>query len=338
MDRRESGFKVLLYTEMGEALKVSGLGKAVMHQEQALKANGVPYTRDPHDDYDILHINYYGPKSYRLAKRARRQGKKVVYHAHSTQEDFRDSFIFSNALSGAFKRWICKCYRLGDTIITPTEYSKKLLRGYGLKSKIFAISNGVDTEFFRKDARLGREFRRKYGFSEKDKVVVGIGLYLKRKGILDFVELAKRMPEYQFIWFGSLNKAIIPRKVRKAVRTKLPNLKFPGHVTAEEIKAALSGADLYVFPTFEETEGLPIIEALSSEQKILARDIPCFDWLKDGVDVYKARGIDDFERKIRQILEGELPDLTKNGRKIALKYDVREVGKQLIEVYREVMR
>ena len=105
-------FKVLLYSEFEKLNKNSGLGKAVKHQEQALKENGVDFTRNPRDDFDIVHINTYGPKSYLLAKKAKKLGKKVVYHAHSTEEDFRNSFILSNAISPLFKKWIVKCYSL----------------------------------------------------------------------------------------------------------------------------------------------------------------------------------------------------------------------------------
>ena len=105
--------KVLLYTEFENLIHQSGLGKAVKHQMRALEENGVPYTRNPKDDYDIIHINWYGPRSYHLAKKAHRMGKKVVYHAHSTEEDFRNSFKFSNTIAPLFKKWICKCYRLG---------------------------------------------------------------------------------------------------------------------------------------------------------------------------------------------------------------------------------
>ena len=86
--------KVLLYTEGEKYIGKSGLGKAVKHQMRALEFENIEYTRNPRDDYDIIHINYYGPKSYRLAKKAHKKGKKVVYHAHSTEEDFRNSFIF----------------------------------------------------------------------------------------------------------------------------------------------------------------------------------------------------------------------------------------------------
>ena len=89
--------KVLLYTEGEKMFSKSGLGKAIKHQMRALEHVGVEYTTDLHDDYDIVHINFYGPKSYLMAKRAKKNGKKVVYHAHSTEEDFRNSFKFSNS-------------------------------------------------------------------------------------------------------------------------------------------------------------------------------------------------------------------------------------------------
>lgn len=330
--------KVLLYTEFENQIKKSGLGKAINHQMQALDDNNIPYTRNEKDDYDIIHINFYGLKSYFMAKKAKKKNKKVIYHAHSTEEDFRNSFKFSNQLAPIFKWWICKCYKLGDHIITPTPYSKKLLEGYGLKN-ISAISNGIDTNFFKKDELLGEQFRKKYNFKETDKVVMGIGLYLERKGILDFVELAKRLPQYKFIWFGYTDLKLVPKKIRKAVTTNLPNLIFAGYVEPEMIKGALSGADLYIFPTLEETEGIPIMEACACKQKALIRDIPVFEgWLNDSKNVYKAKDIDEFEIKIKKILNNELPDLTEEAYKVALGRDVKKVGTELIKVYEDVLK
>ncbi len=324
--------KVLLYTEFEKTLKVSGLGKAIDHQKQAFKDNHIPFTLNPKDDYDIIHINFYGPKSYLAARRAKRLGKKVVYHAHSTEEDFRNSFWFANLISPLFKRWIIKCYKLGDIIITPTEYSKKILESYGLKN-IHAISNGIDLNLFSRDETLGKKFRKKYHFRDDEKVIMGIGLFFERKGILDFIELAKRLPEYRFIWFGDINKNLIPRKIKKALKIKLPNLIFAGHVPQKEIKAALSSADLYIFPTFEETEGIPALEALACKTPMILRDVPVFDFLEDKKDCYKARNVDEFEQLIKNILNKKLPDLTKNGYKIAEKKSTAKVGKELIALY-----
>lgn len=330
--------KILLYTEFEKQIGKSGLGKAIKHQMRALEDNNIPYTTNKKDDYDIVHINFYGPKSYLMAKKAKKHNKKVIYHAHSTEEDFRNSFKFSNQIAPLFKWWICKCYRLGDHIITPTPYSKKLLEGYGLKN-ISAISNGIDTNYFKKDEKLGEEFRKKYGFKKEDKVIMGIGLYLERKGILDFVELAKRLPEYKFIWFGYTDLKLVPKKIKEAVTTKLPNLIFAGYVEPIMIKSALSGADLYIFPTLEETEGIPIMEACACKQKAIIRDIPVFsEWLEDNKTVYKAKDVDEFEIKIKKILNNELPDLTGSAYEVAISRDVKKVGKELIEVYKSVMK
>lgn len=331
--------KVLLYTEGEKMSSKSGLGKAIKHQMKALNCVNIEYTRDLKDDYDIVHINFYGPKSYFLAKKAKKKGKKVVYHAHSTEEDFRDGFIFCKQIAPLFKKWLIKCYSLGDVIITPTPYSKRLLEGYGIKRKIYAISNGIELDLFKKDKEAGKRFRKEYNYTEKDKVIIGIGLYITRKGIVDFVELAKRMPEYKFIWFGYSPLAAATKDVKEAVNTKLDNLVFAGYVEQRVIKDAMNGCDIYLFPTLEETEGIPIIEACACETNAIIRDIPIFDgWLKDGENVYKAKDVDEFEVKIKKLINRELPSLGKKAYDVAKERDIKRVGEQLKEVYESVLK
>lgn len=333
--------KVLLYTENEKLNSKSGLGKAIEHQKQALTGEGIEYTTNLKDDYDILHINTWFIKSYFVARSAKKKGKKVVFHAHSTEEDYKNGFILANQTSKIIKWWLIKNYSLGDVIVTPTVYSKRLLEKYkGLENKkIYAISNGVELDFFEKNKKYGEEFRKKYGFTKDDKVIVGIGLYIARKGIVDFVELAKRMPEYKFIWFGYSPLAVATAPVRKAVNTKIDNLTFAGYVERDMIRAALNGCDLYLFPTFEETEGIPIIEAISCGTDAIIRDIPIFDgWLEDGKNVYKAKDVDEFEVKIKKFLNGKLKSVAKNAYPIAEERDQKNIGKQLKAVYKEVLK
>ena len=330
--------KVLLYTENEKIISKSGLGKAIKHQMNALKAVNIEYTTNPKDDFDIAHINFYGLKSYRLAKKLKKQGKKIVYHAHSTEEDFRNSFIFSNQVSKLFKKWLIKCYTLGDAIITPTEYSKKLLKSYGIKNDIYVVSNGVELKNFEHDEKVGREFRKKYNFKKEDKIIVGIGLYIERKGIIDFVELAKQMPEYKFIWFGYSPLIFSRKNVRKAVNTKLNNLIFAGYVEQDTICQALNGCDVYIAPTYEETEGITIIEAASCKTNMVVRDIPVFDgWLFDGKNVYMARNVSEFKNKIEEIVNGELPSLAQEAYSIAKERKSENIGEKLKKVYQSCL-
>lgn len=325
--------KVLLYSEAFNLVKISGLGRAIMHQQRALQLNGVDFTLDPKDDYDIVHINTLGLRSHHLARKAKKAGKRVVYHAHSTEEDFRNSFIFSNALSGLVKKWLCSCYRSGDVIVTPTEYSKRLISGYGITNPIYPVSNGIDLAKYEPAPGDREAFRSRMGFLDSDKVIIAVGLYFERKGILDFVQMAKDMPDYKFVWFGKTPLYSVPHKIRKAVRTKLPNLTFAGYVQPDELKQAYVGCDAYIFPTHEETEGIVLLEALAAEANVIIRDIPVFDWLTDRRDCYKAKDLEDFERLIRAVTSGELPSLQENGRAAVAGMDIKKVGEKLLSIY-----
>ena len=326
--------KVLLFSGARKLFSISGLGRAVTHQKMALEANNIKYTENIKEtDYDIVHINTYGPVAKWLAKTARKRGKVVVYHAHSTEEDFRDSFIGSNIISPIFRKWIVSCYKLGDVIITPTEYSKSLLESYGITQPIIPVSNGVDIPNYKAKSGDRDDFRRKYGYNENDKVIMSVGLYFERKGITEFVNMAKDMPDYKFIWFGTTPLWTVPNKIRKAVKTKLPNLIFAGYVKPEELKKAYVGADLFLFLSKEETEGIVLLEALAAEQNVLLRDIPVFSWLTDRKNVYKANDYEDFKKLAKDIINGTLPSLTEEGLKAVSDKSLSVTGRQLIKAY-----
>ncbi len=330
--------KVLLHTGKFKEVEKSGVGRAIVHQKKALDLVHVPYTTNPKDEFDIVHINTIFPESLILAKKCKKMGKKVIFHAHSTEEDFRNSFKLSNAVSPLFKQWLKGCYGSADLLITPTEYSKKLLEKYDLNKEIIAISNGIDLDFFDRKKSNPDAFRKKYGFSQNDKVIMAVGLYIERKGILEFLELAKRLPEYKFIWFGYTAPALIPEYISKAIKNKPNNVIFPGYIDSASLKDAYAGCDLYIFPTKEETEGIVLLEALAMKTKTLVSDIPIYDdWLIDGINIYKAKNVDDFEDKIRKIIEGKLPDVTAAGYKVAKARDIKSVGYELKKAYEHVL-
>lgn len=268
--------KFYIYTELQKKIEKSGVGRAFYHQRAALERCGITLV-DSVEEADVVHINTVMSHSYAMAKKLRRENIPLVYHAHSTMEDFRNSYIGSNLVAGVFKRWITSCYETGDVIITPSEYSKSLLLNYGIKKEIFVISNGIDLDDYKRNEEAGRRFRREYGFSDDDKIIVSAGLLIKRKGVHDFVELARRCPEYKFIWFGEADLNLVGREVRHAVKTAPDNLIFGGYVGKENIKAALSGADLFLFPSYEETEGIIVLEALAMKIPVLLRNIPVYD-------------------------------------------------------------
>lgn len=61
--------KVLLYFKGEKVISKSGIGRALKHQMAALTYEGVDFTTNLNDDYDILHINTIGLKSSSLIKK-----------------------------------------------------------------------------------------------------------------------------------------------------------------------------------------------------------------------------------------------------------------------------
>lgn len=326
--------KILLYTGLLKLVEKSGIGKAIHHQQKAMEENNISYTTDVKDDFDIIQFNTIFPDSVFFAFIAKLRRKKIVYYAHSTMEDFKNSFKGSNIIAPFFKRWIIFCYKLGDIIITPTEYSKKLLLGYGIKKPVFALSNGIDLSYFCNSLEGAKRFREKYNLSNKQKVVISVGHYMERKGIRDFIKLAKRMPEVAFIWFGYTNPSIVPNVIQEEIENAPSNVKFPGYVCSDELRDAYSGSDLFLFLTHEETEGIVLLEALAMEIQILVRDIPIYrSSFTSGQDVYKANTLDEFQDKIEKILSGELPSLKESGYELVKQKDIKKIGCQLKLIY-----
>ena len=67
-----------------------------------------------------------------------------------------------------------------------------------------------------------------------------VGLTIERKGILDFVELAKRIPEYQFIWSGEANQVLIKRILKEEAADLTEN----GYQVARNRAIGKTGAQL----------------------------------------------------------------------------------------------
>lgn len=129
---------VYIYSEMQNKIEKSGVGRAIYHQKNGLTLNGAVCVNNM-EQADIIHINTVFPKSLLTAVSAKKKGIPIVYHAHSTKEDFKNSYIGSNLFAGIFKQWLKLCYSMGDVIVTPTNYSKQLLQSYGIKKEIYPI-------------------------------------------------------------------------------------------------------------------------------------------------------------------------------------------------------
>ena len=119
--------RVFIYNGGLRLVGKSGVGQAILHQREMLRRARIDTADHWCQRAGAVHINTVLPDSVLAALAAKLMGRKVIYYGHSTMEDFRRSFRGSDRLAPLFRKWITFCYSLGDVVLTPTEYSRRLL-------------------------------------------------------------------------------------------------------------------------------------------------------------------------------------------------------------------
>lgn len=331
--------RVLLYFQDENLIKTSGIGRARKHQALALEEAGVDFTFDPLADYDIAHINTIYGKSQHVLKRCRRLGVPVIVHGHSTHEDWRESFLGWKLMEPYFDHYLDWIYSRADLIITPTPYSKSLIEGYGFGVPVKAISNGIMLDQYGPHLEALKEFRAKFHLGDDEKYVMGVGFPFVRKGLPDFFEVARGFPKTKFFWFGHLPAIAESTPIHRAIRNKPSNVIMPGYISGDLIKGAYTGASAMFFPSFEETEGIVVLEALAAKTPLLVRDIGVYDpWLTDGLNCHKGKNNAEFASVLTHLLSaGEDPSILEKGYEVAKERDISLIGPELKEAYEEVL-
>lgn len=312
----------------------TGLLSSYRNQKRALQGLGINFVEKWDYSCDILQINTPWLKSLWLIKKARRLGKKVIIWSHVTVEDAREVFWFGPLVAPLLKKYLTFAYGLADLVFCPSEYTKSLLVAYGLpQEKLVVQSNGVDLKLFFKDEQKRAVYRKKYNCNG---LVIGtVGLVIPRKGINTFLELAKKFPQHQFIWFGKIYSKLMVKPLPK----DLPgNVKFTGYI--DDICAAFNAVDIFIFPSYEENQGMVILEAAAVGLPILVRDLPVYQgWLKDGANCLKAKNDDEFKIYLNSLINDQnLKNRLSEGIKIlAQKESIDFLNKKLFLTYQRLL-
>lgn len=140
------------------------------------------------------------------------------------------------------------------TIVTPSEWLKRRVEKSFLKDyPIKVIPNGIDTTLFHP---VENDIKRKYGIEGKT-LLLGVAMpWLRRKGLYDFIELAKRLDDnYVIMLVGVKNcqKSLLPKNI----------ISVPYITDSHELAKYYSAADVVLNLSVEETFGLVSIESLA---------------------------------------------------------------------------
>ncbi len=331
--------KVCLYLEAADLVAKSGFKTAYEHHRKALQTVGVQVTDDPDDDYDVLHLHFFGPKSLFYLKRAKRAGAKVIVHAHSMgAHDFEDSFTLFNSISPLYEKYLYYFYESSDAVFTCSQYACDQLKAQGLSKPIYVVSNAVDRARFRFREEQRRAYRARLHLARF--TVFSAGNVIPRKGVLDFIEVARQLPVVDFVWFGHLWPKFMTfyPEMHKAIEQRPPNVIMPGFV--EDTPAAFSAGDLFFLPSFRENQPMVLLEAASLGRPLVVRQIPEYrGWLIDGVNARTGTSVEQFVQIIREIAldPADRQRLSDAAGELAEASSLPLVGQRLKQLYAQLL-
>lgn len=312
----------------------SGIGVATRNTVRALKEQGVDVTNDPADSYDLLHLQWIGPLSLYHARRAHRQGRPVALTVHTTPDLLAGAFTLSGTLTPVYRRYLRWFMRNVDLMITPTEAAAAQILPLVDGKPVHAFSGGIDCVRFSFAEKSRIEFRRKHDLHRP--TVVAVGQVIPRKGVETFFEVARLIPEADFLWIGPSVSPFLfysPRFSR-ALRHKPSNVRLLGF--EPDIERAYCGSDVFFHPSHAESLGLVILEAASVGLPLVVRRLPVYEgWLHEGRNCLMGDSTAQFVSAISALIHSELPLLSRNG--LLKRHSLDVAGRDLIAAYREVL-
>lgn len=288
------------------SVKGQGVGSAYTELMRLLKDYGKRdfslYVNRRARHCDLLHVHTVDPVSFLKMKFS---GKPSVISIHMTPEMAHNAIRLPKPVMFLFEKYLVWVYKSADHVHVVNPDLKETVLSYGYKeSQIHYIPNFVAKDCFFPQSRSDRKvLRRKYGLSEDDFVAFADGQMRAGKGVRDFVEVARMVPEVRFIWAGGFSFGPLAdgySDTKEMLKDLPENVHFTGIVDREEINDLLNVSDLFFFPSYEELFPMSILEAASTHLPLLLRDLP--EYKNILTDRYMiARTNEEFADAIRLI-------------------------------------
>lgn len=237
---------------------------------------------------DVIHVQIpflLGVIGLRMGKR---YGIPVVAHYHTLYDRYLHyAPIAPQGALRALLWWhLRRFYRCVHATVVPSHFACQYLQRFGVQSRaVEVIPTGVE---FHPRVVEREEARARYGLPREHPILVYVGRLAREKNLnllLEMLPLAQRDVPDVLLWLvGSGNAEEALQKQVHQMRLAA-SVRLQGRVPHEHISAVYAAADLFVFPSVTETQGLVLWEAQ-------AHGLPCVvvneggapESVRDGVD------------------------------------------------------
>lgn len=291
-------------------------------------------------DCDIVHLHTIGSRTWR---KLFQPGVKKVVTAHVVPDSFVGSIILARYWKFAAGWYMSWFYKRADKVLAVSSTVALILeRSLGVpKAKIEIFYNSIDMSRYAFSSSDRAAARQRLQLDQTKFVVLGNGQVQPRKRIDVFVDMARRMPDVNFIWVGG-----IPFKqlgadyvsMQRLINSVPDNLHITGVVEHDQVRDYLAAADVFCLPAEQENHPMCVLEAAGASLPIVVRDITEYDDTF-GQDVLRAANDEDFERAINSLRRDKkvYDRWQKSAGVVAKRFDSAQSARRLTEIYQQLM-
>ncbi|MGD0152636.1 MAG: glycosyltransferase family 4 protein [Thermacetogeniaceae bacterium] len=257
---------------------------------------------------DLIHVHSPFCLGQVGASIARRLGIPLVFTYHTLYDQYVHYFPFAKGLAQKAVVFMARefCNRC-DLVVAPTKVIERLLRSYGVTVPIVSVATGINLQLFESGDRSF--LRRRFGIAPEEKILLYVGRLSKEKNLDSlfriFNGVLRHNPAVTLALSGSgpEDEELHELAEQLGIRSKLI---FTGRLSQEEVAGAYKSADLFVFPSMTETQGLVLVEAMAAGLAVVARaafgSVAIVD---EGVTGYLCDTEEAFVERIDQLLHDQ---------------------------------
>ncbi|MFC4687294.1 glycosyltransferase family 4 protein [Epilithonimonas pallida] len=229
-----------------------------------------------------------------------------------------------------------KAANTADRIIAISQQTKEdIIHFLKIKeNKIDVVYQGCHAGFKEKPTDEFLE-QVKEKFDLPDRFVLNVGTIEERKNLLNVVKALKDSG-IPLVVVGSRKKKKYVKKIESEIRKNGVEVYFLQDVSMEELASVYRLADIFIYPSFFEGFGIPVIEALFSETVVITSNTSCLPEAGGPDSVYvNPDNVDDIKAKILFLWdnESERKRRVEKGLQFAQKFNDDVIAKDLMKVY-----
>ncbi len=285
---------------------------------------------------DVLHLHSPFVTGWMGLRYARRYGHPTVYTYHTQLEAYAHYVPFeARATRYAASELTRRFANAVAAVIVPTVAMERRLRELGVEGRIEVLPTGIDVEVFARGQRRD-DLRARMGAGPEDRLCLAVGRLALEKNLDIVVEALAQVQSpnlrLAFIGEGPEREALEALVRERALGDRVC---FLGALQRESLPDYYASADVFLFPSLTETQGLVQVEALAAGLPVFAADSPQNRDVLGGC----ARLLPPDARSFALAMEGaEIAVATREEMlAVARRFDARGIAVRCVEIYQEAI-